>query len=279
MKLLLGKFAAGGVCWTTAGGAEQIRHLARGKAMLAFALAVAALFVAESTRADERRYYELRLYSVATNKLGGVLERFRDTVEPVRRRHGIETVGYWTADTTNGEKFVYLMAATSKAELQAKEKEFGADPQFNEGYAASNKKHGKTVDKIATLALPFDATAKIDLAPSLKRRVFDLRLYSVLPGKLEAFRNRWRDFAVPIYDRHGLRSIGWWTAEGKDAEGNDLFVCLLAGDGLAAIQKAIEDFHKDPEWRAVEKETEKDGKLRGKVEAFKLLPTDFSRLK
>ena len=44
----------------------------------------------------------------------------------------------------------------------------------------------------------------------------------------------------------------------------------------SAIQKSIGEFHKDPEWQRVEKETEKDGKLRSGVEAFKLLPTDFS---
>ncbi len=87
--------------------------------------------------------YELRLYTVTSNKLDGVLERFRETMEPVRRKHGINTVGYWIASgTTNGGTFAYLIAAASREELQKQEKEFGADPQFKEGYAASNKKHG-----------------------------------------------------------------------------------------------------------------------------------------
>jgi hypothetical protein len=34
--------------------------------------------------------YELRSYTVTSDKMDGVLERFRDTVEPVRRKHGIE---------------------------------------------------------------------------------------------------------------------------------------------------------------------------------------------
>ena len=58
--------------------------------------------------ADEPRfgYYELRRYTVTSNKLDGVLERFRDTVDPVRRKHGITTLGYWSAPgTTNGGTF------------------------------------------------------------------------------------------------------------------------------------------------------------------------------
>ena len=236
-----------------------------------------SLLAAEIGTAE--RYHELRIYSVASNKLEGVLERFRDTVEPVRRKHGVTTVGYWSAPgTTNGGTFAYLLAAASKEDLQKQEKEFGADAQFKEGYAASNKRHGKTVDKIVTLPLSVNATAKFDFRVSKTPRAFDLRIYSVLPGKLEAFRNRWRDFAVPIYERHGLHSLGWWVAEKKDADGNDQFVVLLAGESLGAIQKSIAAFHQDPEWQRVEKKTEQDGKLRNTVEAFKLKPVDFSLL-
>ena len=238
---------------------------------------MAALAAADEPLA---RYHELRLYTVTSNKMDGVLERFRETVEPVRQKHGIRTVGYWSAlGTTNGGTFAYLMAAASKEKLQRQEKEFGADAQFKEGYAASNQKHGKTVDKIVTLPLSVDATAKFDFAASAKPRAFDLRIYSVLPGKLDAFRNRWRDFAVPIYERHGLNSVGWWVAEKKDAEGHDQFVCLLVGESVEAIQKSIAEFHKDAEWQRVERETEKDGKLRSGVAAFKTTPADFSALR
>jgi len=227
-----------------------------------------------------RDFYELRNYTVTSNKLDGVLERFRDTVDPVRRKHGIKTIGYWSAPgTTNGGTFAYLMAAATKAELQKQEKEFGTDPKFKEGYAASNAKHGKTVDKIVALTLTLDATAKFDFAPAKAARAFDLRIYSVLPGKLDAFRNRWRDSAVPIYERHGLHSIGWWVAEQKDDDGNDQFICLLAGESIPAILKSIADFHKDADWIRAEKETEAGGKLRSGVTAHKLTPTDFSVLK
>ena len=129
-----------------------------------------SLLVFTSVASAVESYYELRIYTVTSNKLDGVLERFRDTVDPVRRKLGITTIGYWSAlGTTNGGTFAYLMAAASKEELQRQEKEFGADPQFKEGYAASNKKHGKTVDKIVALALAADATAKLDFTPAKTR--------------------------------------------------------------------------------------------------------------
>ena len=127
--------------------------------------------------------------------------------------------------------------------------------------------------------MPVDATATFDFTTGKTPRAFDLRIYSVLPGKLDAFRNRWRDFAAPIYKRHGMPSIGWWVAEQKDADGNDQFVCLLAGETIPGILKSIGEFHQDPDWQRVEKETEDGGKLRAGVTAFKLTPTDFSTLK
>ncbi len=236
--------------------------------------------VSNHTAPPTPAYYELRVYTVISNKLDGVLERFRDTVEPIRRQHGISTMGYWSAPgTTNGGTFAYLMAAASQEVLQKQEKEFSADPQFKEGYVASNAKHGKTVDAITTLTLPIDAMARFDFTEGKTPRAFDLRIYSVLPGKLDAFRKRWRDFAMPIYARHGMPSIGWWVAEQKDADGNDQFVCLLAGDSIPAILKSIGEFHQDPDWQRVEQETEAGGKLRAGVTAYKLTPTDFSALK
>jgi hypothetical protein len=168
--------------------------------------------VAEAVEPAIPRYYDLRLYTVTSGKMDGVMERFRGTVDPVRRKHGIETVGYWSAPgTTNGGTFAYLLSARSREGLQEQEKGFGADPDFQKGYAASDRKHGKTVDTIVSVPLVVDPTAKFDLAASSKPRAFDLRIYSVLPGKLDAFRDRWRDHAVPIYERHGLHSIGWWV--------------------------------------------------------------------
>jgi hypothetical protein len=230
--------------------------------------------------APARGYYEFRIYAATTNKLEAVVERFRNTVDPARRRHGIETLGYWTAPgSTNGGIFAYLISAESKVELQKKEKAFGADAQFQEGYAASNARHGKTVDKVLALPLALDGAEKFDFSPAHEARAFDLRIYSVLPGKLDAFRNRWRDIAAPIYDRHGLHSLGWWVAEEKDAAGNDQFICLLAGKSVASILQSISDFHQDPAWIRVERETEASGKLRSGVTAYKLTPTDFSTLK
>ncbi len=229
--------------------------------------------------AEPPPYFELRIYDVTTNKLAGVLERFRETVDPIRRRHGICAVGYWTATTPVGEKYVYLMMAASAADLATRERAFGADPDFQAGFAASNRKHGKTLDHITTIPLITDPAAQFNFTPTDPVRAFELRQYSVPAAKLAAFRARWRDYAIPIYARHGLHSIGWWQAAKPDDAGRETFICLLAGASPAAIQKAIADFHADSEWRAITEQTEKAGPLRDGVVVLTLRPTEFSALR
>ena len=91
-------------------------------------LLLMAVMASQAAEPAQFGYFELRVYTVTSNKMDGVLERFRETVEPVRRKHGITTVGYWTAPgTTNGGTFAYLMAAASKEALRKQEKEFGAN--------------------------------------------------------------------------------------------------------------------------------------------------------
>lgn len=102
---------------------------------------------------------------------------------------------------------------------------------------------------------------------------------SMVYSYFRGFNKAWKKEQPDIYERHGLHSIGWWIADTKDSDGHDQFVCLLAGKGIPEIQKAISDFHKDSDWVRIEKDSERGGKLRSGVTAYKLLPTDFSPLK
>ena len=71
---------------------------------IALLAGIASLPAAETPAPN---YYELRIYDVTSNKLDGVVERFSETVNPVRQKHGIECFGYWTSRSTNGDKFIY----------------------------------------------------------------------------------------------------------------------------------------------------------------------------
>ena len=48
---------------------------------------------------------------------------------------------------------------------------------------------------------------------------FELRIYTTLPGQRAALAARFGDYTTKIYERHGIRNIGYWfAASGENAE-------------------------------------------------------------
>jgi hypothetical protein len=109
-------------------------------------------------------------------------------------------------------------------------------------------------------------------------RVFELRIYNAAPGKTEALNARFRDHTCKLFEKHGMTNIGYWNlAQPKEAE--EKLIYILAFPSREAADKSWRAFRTDPEWNAVQKATEKDGRLVTKVESIYLKSTDYSPLK
>ena len=109
-------------------------------------------------------------------------------------------------------------------------------------------------------------------------RVFELRIYTTLPGRLDALNKRFRDHTCKLFEKHGMTLIGFWTpSEGAEAE--NTLIYLLAFPTLEARNKAFDAFRNDPEWKKAQADSEADGKIVEKVESKFLSPTDYSLIK
>lgn len=282
--------AANDEIFISTGGPSGIFHARAGvpgfrghpvpKLALGRTLALAPLNEPISTAPDRPRYAELRIYHALPGKADAILERFREPMTALKKRHGLNPLACWVSHDRSATNVVVveLLAPPSEAAAIAGWKSFAADPEFAPAYAASEAKHGKTYSKIETLKLVAPASAwKLVNNGKRPARVFDLRLYARVPDKEAAFRDRWRDHAIRIYERHGMDNLGWWEA--TDTEHADVMATLFAHESLDAINATIGAFHRDEEWIRIEKETEAGGKLRSSVTAYKLTPTDFSAIK
>ena len=109
-------------------------------------------------------------------------------------------------------------------------------------------------------------------------RVFELRTYTTPPGKLDALQSRFRDHTVKIFDKHGMKSIGYWVPQDAPLKENTL-IYILAHESRDAAAKSWAAFRTDPEWVKAKAESEKDGPLTTKVESVFIDPTDFSAIK
>ena len=109
-------------------------------------------------------------------------------------------------------------------------------------------------------------------------RVFELRTYTANPGKFDAMKARFRDHIIPLFKKHNLTVVGFWTYADPPASENTL-VYVIAHDSREAAKKNWSAFSADPARKQVWADTEKDGPINMKVESVYLNPTDYSPLK
>jgi hypothetical protein len=106
-------------------------------------------------------------------------------------------------------------------------------------------------------------------------RVFELRVYHALPGKLPALESRFRDKTSKMLARHNLKVVGYWVAE--DASANS-FIWIVDDSSREEAKKNWAAMFADPEFQDVIK-AEQAEKLVEKVDVTYMRPTDFSMIK
>jgi hypothetical protein len=109
-----------------------------------------------------------------------------------------------------------------------------------------------------------------------ENRVFELRTYEAVPGKIDALVTRFRDHAVALFEKHGMTSVGYWVATDDDGKTTDSLVYLVAHESRDAAKKSWEAFWADPEWAAARANGER---VTASASATFLDPTDFSTLR
>jgi heme-degrading monooxygenase HmoA len=105
--------------------------------------------------------------------------------------------------------------------------------------------------------------------------VYELRTYSAVPGKLPDLEKRFRDHTMQIFEKHGIKNIGYWIPTDKP----DTLIYIIAHKSRSAAAASWKAFHADPEWKQVQRESEKNGKLVTHVDSVYMTPTDYSPMK
>jgi len=105
-------------------------------------------------------------------------------------------------------------------------------------------------------------------------RVFELRVYHAVPGKVPALESRFRDTASKLLAKHDLKAVGYWVPEDAPPLDNT-FVYILAHPSRDEAKKNWDAMHNDPEFQEMLK-SEQTEKLVEKVDSAYMHPTDFS---
>jgi len=107
--------------------------------------------------------------------------------------------------------------------------------------------------------------------------IYELRIYHACPGKLPALNARFSNHTLKIWERFGIRQVGFWTTAIGESN-NDLYY-ILEWENLAEREQKWNVFVTHPDWLAIRAETEKDGQLVTHITNMILTPTAYSKMR
>ena len=105
--------------------------------------------------------------------------------------------------------------------------------------------------------------------------IHELRIYEAVPGKLPELNKRFETITLELWERHGIRQAGFWTA---DIGTSNESVYLLEWESLAEREQKWSAFQADPEWNEKRAQTEANGPLVARVRNSILRPTPYSKV-
>jgi hypothetical protein len=107
-------------------------------------------------------------------------------------------------------------------------------------------------------------------------RVYELRTYTTLPGRLPALHKRFAEHTLKLFEKHGMRNEMYWIPTDAERKDNTL-IYVVSHDSQEAADRSWKAFIADPEWIAVRDASEKDGKILAKPpERVYMTLTDYS---
>ncbi len=109
-------------------------------------------------------------------------------------------------------------------------------------------------------------------------RVFELRTYTAPEGKLPELQKRFRDHTLRIFEKHGMKNVGYWVPQDAPAKDNTL-IYILSHASRDAAKKSWADFGADPEWKKVSAESQVNGRILSGVVSVYMDPADYSAIK
>ena len=107
-------------------------------------------------------------------------------------------------------------------------------------------------------------------------RVYELRTYTTLPGRLPALNKRFSQHTMKLFEKHGMKNEMYWIPT-DDARKDNTLIYVLSHESQEAADKSWKAFQADADWIKVRDASEADGKILAKApDRVFMLMTDYS---
>ena len=105
--------------------------------------------------------------------------------------------------------------------------------------------------------------AGVSVGQEKKTRVYELRTYTVLPGRLPALHKRFAEHTMKLFEKHGMRNEMYWVPT-DDARKDSTLIYFVSHESQEAADRSWKAFQADPDWIKVRDASEADGKILAK---------------
>lgn len=109
-------------------------------------------------------------------------------------------------------------------------------------------------------------------------KVYELRTYTATPGNLDNLHARFRDHTIRIFEKHGMKIVGFWSPLNEE-EADDTLIYVLEHASQEAANASWKAFVEDPEWKSVAEASNANGPILAGIEQRYMTATDYSPLK
>ena len=110
------------------------------------------------------------------------------------------------------------------------------------------------------------------LAPNSFSEIYELRTYTSHEGKLENVLNRFENHTMALFEKHGIRNIGYWVSEDQD----NTLIYIVAHESRDSAKQSWKSFVSDPEWKEARTASLADGPIVDKIESVYMNKTPYS---
>ena len=103
--------------------------------------------------------------------------------------------------------------------------------------------------------------------------LYELRIYHMHPGRLQAAHKRFEEVTLKLFKKHGITVCDFF----EDAEGAEKLYYICAFEDRKQRDAAFDAFNADPQWRAAYAASHADGRIVEKAESYFMKRVPYSK--
>ena len=142
----------------------------------------------------------------------------------------------------------------------------------------SRNMFGRVALVVSLFAAGVGVGQRTALRAEAPHHIFEIRTYTAAEGKLPALLKRFKDYELPLFEKHGMHAV-LYSVAAEAPRSENTFVYILQHESRESARQGWAGFMVEPAFKTAQQESDAGGKAVVHVDSIFVDPTDFSPLK